>query len=127
MSRSNRRYLAPLPIVAAAVFLAGCGPTQPIEIKALSNRPDLVSGGDVLVELTLPAGAADEIQGGLRESHCLPDGALDESDARLKRVASVSELVQAPLNSVRVVACLAQVRFEAVAVASTRSHRNLRL
>ena len=39
--------------------LASCSSnnSEPIEIRTASNRADLVSGGDVLVELTLPAGA----------------------------------------------------------------------
>src|SRR5205085_8825879 len=30
---------------------------EPVAIKVLSNRADLVSGGDALVEVTLPAGS----------------------------------------------------------------------
>ena len=39
--------------------LASCSSnnSEPIEIRTASNRADLVSGGDVLVELMLPAGA----------------------------------------------------------------------
>ena len=51
----SRAVIAAVIVIAA--FLGGCGPAQPVGVKALSNRPDLVSGGDVLIELTLPAGA----------------------------------------------------------------------
>ena len=56
------RLLAPL--LLASTFLAACGdgdddpPSDAIEIKTLSNRADLISGGDALVEVVLPAGAA---------------------------------------------------------------------
>lgn len=50
------RCLAP---VAAAVLLAACnssGPDVPVQIRTLNNRADLVSGGDALVEIVIPAG-----------------------------------------------------------------------
>lgn len=42
---------------AAALMLAGCDDYEadPVEIRATSNRADLVSGGDVTLEITLPA------------------------------------------------------------------------
>jgi len=47
--------------VAAALAACGSGGGSPeiggLEIKTLSNRADLVSGGDALVEIVLPAGA----------------------------------------------------------------------
>ena len=51
---------ARLLAVGALAALGGCWTTtaDPVEIRTVSNRPDLVSGGDVLVELVLPATAA---------------------------------------------------------------------
>ncbi len=56
-----------LTLFAAAAVLAGCGDTEStpvvvppgplLEIKTLSNRADLISGGDALVEVVLPAAA----------------------------------------------------------------------
>ena len=60
-----------LALLAAATSLVACGggsgddaagPTAPeagtvVDIRVLSNRADLVSGGDALVELAVPAGA----------------------------------------------------------------------
>src|SRR5512140_2103040 len=50
------RALAALVIVTVA--LAGCGsdnaPSATAEIRTLSNRADLVSGGDALVEIVTP-------------------------------------------------------------------------
>ena len=45
--------------ICAAAALAGCAGSQGggatgLEIKVLSNRADLVSGGDALVEIVLP-------------------------------------------------------------------------
>jgi hypothetical protein len=62
---SGRRAI----IVAATafLFLAGCselfaqGTRQSLEIKVLSSRPDLVSGGDALVEINTPAGGGDKM------------------------------------------------------------------
>src|SRR5687768_4421955 len=55
-----------LPLVATAVALlvwlggehafAQARPRLPIEIRTLSSRPDLVSGGDTLLEVTTPPG-----------------------------------------------------------------------
>ena len=45
---------------ALQLLLVACGsddPPPPLEIRTLSNRADLVSGGDALVEIVLPAGA----------------------------------------------------------------------
>ena len=46
--------------VAAAALLAGCGgdSAPPLELRTLNNRADMVSGGDALVEVVLPAGAS---------------------------------------------------------------------
>ncbi|MFT3804309.1 MAG: DUF6351 family protein [Burkholderiaceae bacterium] len=54
-----------LALAAAALWLplAGCGGSsdgdddQPLQIRTLTNRADLVSGGDALVEVVLPAGS----------------------------------------------------------------------
>lgn len=53
-------------LVFAAATLAACGgggggdapATTSLEIRAVSNRADMVSGGDALVEIVLPAGAS---------------------------------------------------------------------
>ena len=56
-------------LALSAVVLAGlaaCGSDtalQPLEIRSLSNRADLISGGDVVLEITIPANATT---GGLR-------------------------------------------------------------
>jgi len=44
--------------VAATLLLAGCDDYEadPVEIRATSNRADMVSGGDVTLEIVLPAG-----------------------------------------------------------------------
>ena len=49
--------------LCAAALVAGCGssddpPLPVLEIKTLSNRADLVSDGDALVQVLLPAGAS---------------------------------------------------------------------
>src|ERR1041384_7132844 len=54
-----------LVLIAVAGGLAACanGPgteSGGLEIKALSNRADLVSGGDALVEIVLPKSATPE-------------------------------------------------------------------
>ncbi|HMN80616.1 MAG TPA: DUF6351 family protein [Burkholderiaceae bacterium] len=54
---------APAAVVplAVALSLSGCGGSsnndgfQPLQIKTLSNRADLVSGGDALLEVVMPA------------------------------------------------------------------------
>lgn len=60
------RYGPLLSIAAAVLVLAGCGSdndndsnsaSSVSEIRTLSNRADLVSDGDVLTEIVLPAGA----------------------------------------------------------------------
>ena len=43
--------------VAGLVACGGKDTLDPVEIRTLSNRADLVSGGDVLVEIVIPAGA----------------------------------------------------------------------
>ena len=51
-----------LGLAAALQFLlVACGngdASAPVEIRTLSSRADLVSGGDALVEIVLPAGAS---------------------------------------------------------------------
>ena len=60
--RSRRRaalVVAPF-LLAASVLPARAhqrSQPPPVEIKVLSNRADLVSGGDALVEVVLPPGA----------------------------------------------------------------------
>lgn len=49
-----------LALAAAAAALASCGGGDVVEIKTLSNRADLVSGGDALVEITAPPGLLRE-------------------------------------------------------------------
>lgn len=59
-----RRHHARLPLVAAlgaAGLLAACGsdsdaPPPALEIRTLSNRADLISGGDAMVQVVVPAG-----------------------------------------------------------------------
>ncbi|MEA2683676.1 MAG: hypothetical protein QOK05_2004 [Chloroflexota bacterium] len=63
-----RRSLAPFGFLALGLTVASTGPVvalatpamapSNVEIKVLSNRADLVSGGDALVEVLLPAGQA---------------------------------------------------------------------
>lgn len=48
---------APVPATEPAVPVA---PVAPVEIKTLSNRADLISGGSVLVEILMPAEASIE-------------------------------------------------------------------
>ncbi len=67
MSLATKRMLASyrMTLAACAVIgiLAGFGvvsgssqPPAQLEIKTLSSRPDLVSGGDALIEIKAPAG-----------------------------------------------------------------------
>ena len=46
--------------LAACAGGPGAGSASGLEIKVLSNRADLVSGGDALVEIVLPQSAASE-------------------------------------------------------------------
>jgi len=48
--------------LAAAVLLAGCNEYEadPVSIRATSNRADLVSGGDVTLEITIPTTATSQ-------------------------------------------------------------------
>lgn len=76
MNLPTRPLALALSVVALAT-LAACGTDddrQPLELRTLNNRADLVSGGDALVELVLPAG---ETARGLRVSV----GGVDQSDA----------------------------------------------
>ncbi len=47
---------------AAALTLAGCNDYEadPVEIRAVSNRADMVSGGDVTLEIVLPSGGSTQ-------------------------------------------------------------------
>lgn len=55
-------------VLGCVTFLAACGSsssplsaaTTPLQIKSLSNRADLLSGGDALIEILLPANARAE-------------------------------------------------------------------
>ena len=51
-----------LAAAVAAGLLAGCGSSDdaaaPLQVRTLNNRADLVSGGDAMVEVVLPAGAS---------------------------------------------------------------------
>jgi hypothetical protein len=70
LARPNRGRPGPLPTLAVAAVLlaltaafvpgaaAQAPPAgDPVRIEVLSNRADLISGGDALVEIVLPAGA----------------------------------------------------------------------
>ncbi len=54
----SRTLLAGSLALAAAALLSACNDDNdvPVEIKTLSNRADLVSGGDVTVEVLVPTG-----------------------------------------------------------------------
>ena len=61
MFTSRARIVVFASLMAVAVALAGfavMAKTTPIAIEAVSNRADLVSGGDVLLRVTLPEGQA---------------------------------------------------------------------
>jgi hypothetical protein len=64
---STSRSLRTLALVVFATLVAACGSSSPtssggnsssgdIEIRVLSNRADLISGGDALLDVVLPAG-----------------------------------------------------------------------
>ena len=59
--RPALRYAALLGTGGALLTLTACGssdePQNPVEIRTLSTRADLVSGGDALVEIVTPLGA----------------------------------------------------------------------
>lgn len=59
--RPGLRYAALLGTGSALLALTACGSNDnaqnPVEIRTLSTRADLVSGGDALVEIVPPAGA----------------------------------------------------------------------
>lgn len=62
MKRSHEAFRI-LPLAAIVMAMAGCSsgdndPSDPVQIKLLSNRADLVSDGDALVEIALPQGAS---------------------------------------------------------------------
>ena len=54
------RFASLLGTGSVLLALTACGddsdPLNPVEIRTLSTRPDLVSGGDALVEIVTPAG-----------------------------------------------------------------------
>ena len=59
-ARPGLRYAAILGTTGVLAALSACGGSDelaPVEIQTLSNRADLVSGGDVLVEIVPPPGA----------------------------------------------------------------------
>ena len=59
--RLTIRHVALIGTTGALAALASCGGSgdaRPVEIKTLSNRADLVSSGDVLVEIVPPAGTS---------------------------------------------------------------------
>ncbi len=58
-----KRASTSLLVLGAAALVSGClgsadGPYPPLEIKTLSNRADLISDGDALVQILLPVGSA---------------------------------------------------------------------
>src|SRR5215470_5796965 len=70
-------------VIAAVAISGGIGSVSadPLAVEAVSNRADLVSGGDVLVRVTLPAGvnanqAVLSVNGQALASplHAAPDG-----------------------------------------------------
>lgn len=56
----SKRLSRLLPVAATSLILAACGggsnPAGPLDIKILSNRADMVSGGDAFVEVVAPVG-----------------------------------------------------------------------
>ena len=118
----NRVALSEVTVAARAGELVavigpnGAGKTTLLAILASVIAP--TSG-----EFTRPA---DEVEWRLSKRQRLPNDALDEPDAGSYRAAARSELVETPLHPSCVFARLAQVRFEAVTVASARGHRDLR-
>jgi hypothetical protein len=64
MQKTPRRLtwpLSPIAMAMAVSLLAACGVDDerpPLQLKTLNNRADLVSGGDALVQVVLPAGAS---------------------------------------------------------------------
>src|SRR4051812_8511307 len=50
------RLLAPLSLLAAIVVPTASGAATPLTISVVSNRADLVSGGDALVRIQAPRG-----------------------------------------------------------------------
>src|SRR5436190_24372778 len=73
LGRDEVRFVVAL---LGSIFLSGCGHSSPVDdssgddggsssgnaIHVLSNRSDLISGGDALVEVRLPAGAAAAVK-----------------------------------------------------------------
>ena len=49
--------IALTPTVATSASGPSAGASRHLDIRVLGNRPDLVSGGDALVEVLLPPGA----------------------------------------------------------------------
>ena len=60
--KSGRHGCARAMVLVVAVIAAGCGSggadngSSQLEIRTLGNRADLISGGDALVEVVVPAG-----------------------------------------------------------------------
>lgn len=48
-----------LPVLGVVALLGGCGQEAPLEIKVLSSRADMASGGDALIEVAALDGAAE--------------------------------------------------------------------
>ena len=84
--RAGRYSVVSLAVLAAVATLAACNSSssrEPLELSTVNTRADLVSGGDALVQVTLPAGADER---GLRASvggrdvssafRTLPDGRI---------------------------------------------------
>ena len=71
--KNHKNHAGIVPALAALLMLAGCDLSHPMfgfggkdapapsgpafELRTLSNRPDLISGDDALMEVVLPAGA----------------------------------------------------------------------
>ena len=92
-----RDRIVQLPFVAIAVALlawvggehafAQARSRSPIEIRTLSSRPDLVSGGDTLIAVSVPAGTrADRISVTLNGTDVMPRLSLDAASGEYRGV-----------------------------------------